>query len=163
MTSYTAHFEIDISPTEKRVTGLMDDLQQWSPAVGRSEHNRMEATVTFEAASIWKAMTFAREAFDGIIADPIRFEVLPTAVFDQRSQESEGSGLVSVTEASTQLGVSRQRVLQMIDEGKLQAERVGRSWNISATSLAWHLQAHKNFGARVALGGSGDGTTGGAA
>lgn len=143
MTSYTAQFEIDVSPTENRVLSLMDALARWSAAVGRSEYDRLEATVTFEAANAWKAMAYARETFDGLVPDPIRFEVLPTAVFDRRSEESAGeSQPVSVTEAAAQLNLTRQRVLQMIHENKIDATRVGHSFQINDASLRRLLRAN---------------------
>lgn len=136
MTSYTAHFEIDVSPTENRTDSLLDALAAWSPAVGRSDHGRLEGTVTFEAPTVWKAIGLARETFEGIVPDPIRFELLPTAVFDRRSDEGdEDREPIGVNEAAMLLDLSRQRVLQMIHEGKLDATSVGRSWAIKPTSV----------------------------
>lgn len=43
---------------------------------------------------------------------------------------------VGISEAAEQLGVSRQRVLQMIAEQRLPAERVGQSWSISEADIA---------------------------
>ncbi|WP_375001123.1 excisionase family DNA-binding protein [Aeromicrobium sp. CTD01-1L150] len=43
---------------------------------------------------------------------------------------------VGVSEAAERLGVSRQRVLQMIADRSLPAERVGRSWSINEVDLA---------------------------
>lgn len=114
----------------------MDALARWSASVGRSEHDRLEATVTFEAANVWKAMAYARETFDGLVPDPIRFEVLPTAVFDRRSEGADGDARpVSVAEAAAALNLTRQRVLQMIHEDKIEADRVGRSFQVSSASL----------------------------
>ena len=43
---------------------------------------------------------------------------------------------VSVTEAAERLGVSRQRVVQLIGDGRLHAVRLGRSWAITEGELA---------------------------
>ena len=46
--------------------------------------------------------------------------------------------VVGVSEAATALGVSRQRVLQLIADRRLRAERVGRVWAIDEVELARH-------------------------
>lgn len=43
---------------------------------------------------------------------------------------------VGVSEAAKRLGVSRQRVLQMIVDKRLPAERVGQSWSINESDIA---------------------------
>lgn len=43
---------------------------------------------------------------------------------------------VGVSEAAERLGVSRQRVLQMITEERLPAQRVGQSWSIKEADIA---------------------------
>ena len=43
---------------------------------------------------------------------------------------------VGVVEAAERLGVSRQRVLQMIADRRLPAERVGQSWSINESDIA---------------------------
>lgn len=142
MTSFTAHIEYKIGPTERRVEQMMEAFDQWQPAVGRSDHGLLEVTVTYEASDLWKAIAYARETFDLIAsADEIlRFEVLPTDVFDRRSEHGQNAHAapVSVSQAADRLGVSRQRVLQMIQEGKLEAERLGSgrpTYMISESSL----------------------------
>lgn len=44
--------------------------------------------------------------------------------------------LLSVADAADQLGVSPRRVRQLVDEGDLEASRFGRSWAVSAESVA---------------------------
>ena len=46
-----------------------------------------------------------------------------------------------VAEAATMLGVSRQRVLQLIHEGSLEAVKVGRAYFVSALSLQERMEA----------------------
>lgn len=43
--------------------------------------------------------------------------------------------LVSVTEAAATLGVTRQRVLQMIHEGTVNGFRVGNGWALSHAEI----------------------------
>ena len=46
---------------------------------------------------------------------------------------------IGVSQAADRLDVSRQRVLQMIAEGRLPAKRVGRSWAVAEVDLARHI------------------------
>ena len=43
--------------------------------------------------------------------------------------------LISVTDSAEVLALSRQRVLQMIDEGKLPAKKIGKTWILDRESL----------------------------
>jgi excisionase family DNA binding protein len=43
---------------------------------------------------------------------------------------------IGVAEAAQRLGVSRQRVLQMISGGLLPAERIGRAWSVQESDIA---------------------------
>lgn len=43
---------------------------------------------------------------------------------------------IGVAEAAQRLGVSRQRVLQMISDERLPAERIGRAWSIQESDIA---------------------------
>lgn len=54
---------------------------------------------------------------------------------------------VSVSEAATELGVSRQRVVQLIGAGRIAAVRVGRGWVIPEAGLA-EFQAARRPGVR---------------
>ena len=49
--------------------------------------------------------------------------------------EEVSGNLISVTEAAKQLGVIRQRVLQLIDAGRLPATKVGSTYVIKETDL----------------------------
>lgn len=42
---------------------------------------------------------------------------------------------MTTNDAAARLGVSRARVLQMIEEGKLKAEKVGRDWQVDPASV----------------------------
>jgi excisionase family DNA binding protein len=49
--------------------------------------------------------------------------------------EKESDRLLSTAEVATQLGVSRQRVLELITEDRLPARKVGRSYIVRATDV----------------------------
>lgn len=43
--------------------------------------------------------------------------------------------VVTTTKAAEMLGVTRQRIVQLITDGKLQAHKVGRDWLIRSESV----------------------------
>lgn len=45
------------------------------------------------------------------------------------------TGYLTITEAAERLGVSRQRVHQLIKQGRLEAEQVGHIWIIPESAL----------------------------
>jgi excisionase family DNA binding protein len=107
---------------------LIDALTGYSPAVGRSDRGRVEVIITVPADTLRQAVTTALPLLEqagnsGVIA----LEVMSTAEFDARLGVEPLPDLVSGPEAATILGVSRQRVLQMVEEGKLPGTLVGRS------------------------------------
>lgn len=59
----------------------------------------------------------------------------PESLRDERAGWSPVPELLSLAEAGERLGVSRQRVLQMIDSGKLPAVRVGKVYAVPAAAL----------------------------
>ena len=52
--------------------------------------------------------------------------------------------LEPVPDAAQMLGVSRQRVLQLIESGRLEAVKLGRDYFISSLSLQEYLDARTN-------------------
>jgi len=52
--------------------------------------------------------------------------------------------LEPVPDAAQMLGVSRQRVLQLIEAGRLEAVKLGRDYFISSLSLQEYLDARTN-------------------
>lgn len=64
--------------------------------------------------------------------------VLPLPLSYDKRSGNMGDMAIGIAEAAERLGVSRQRVLQMIADQRLPAERVGQSWSISEADLARH-------------------------
>lgn len=59
------------------------------------------------------------------------------------SVKINGMATVSVAEAAAALKLSRQRVVQLINTGRLDASRLGRSWAISDAELAAFMAARR--------------------
>lgn len=68
---------------------------------------------------------------------PYAVTALPTTAFDIRANLTDA--MLSVPQAAERLGVSEQRVRQLLGAGKLGGEKVGRDWLVSSASVAARL------------------------
>lgn len=115
----------------------MERLAGYHPTIGTSDRGWVCARISLPAEDLAQAChTAAAVITQALEAEAIAAEVMTEAEFDAREGwEPAPVDLVSVTEAAELLEVSRQRVLQMIDEHKLPATKVGRSWHIPRSAV----------------------------
>lgn len=131
MKYYTAVVEIskrgNMSAAE--VDTVMDRLNGYSPSLSVSPRGYRSARISVPAENLAAAATAAILAVTfahGLAVDgAVSIELMSEAEAELRDGSLEVPDLVGVTEAADMLGVSPQRVRQMIDEGKLAAHRVG--------------------------------------
>lgn len=125
---YTAEVEVArrADLTEDEVDAAMTALAEYAPALGVTPRGHQSARMTFPADSITQAATTAAfVAANALAGDVIRIEVMPEGEADLRIDEVPVPDLLSTVEAAELLGVSQQRVRQLIGEGKLASYRVG--------------------------------------
>lgn len=126
-THYAVDLELDTKPTEALVGRALDLLETYHPAASESPAGLLEVTVTVPADDLRQAVTTALA-----VAAPIGRVLVVTAqpeeVRDGRQGWDVVDELVGASEAAEILGVSRQRVLQMVGEGKLPNRKVGREY-----------------------------------
>jgi excisionase family DNA binding protein len=142
-TYYSTHIEFDrrnLAPDDAE--RLVDTLAEWHAAVGTSPRGWVDVQLTIPADSLEGAVrlalavtTPAIQATQSMQAQPLSITAMPEVEFDSRLGVTTMPDLVSVTDAAKALGVSRQRVLQMIDEGKLSSTRVGTTLAIPALEV----------------------------
>lgn len=145
-TSYNARAETTLDLNETSAEQLLDRLDGYHPAVGRSFFGRTEAVITLPAETLRQAISTATAVLDTAVAglgDVVSLEVLTTADFDRRVGLDPVPELVSVTEAAAELGVTRQAVLQRIDSGSLPASRIGTTWGIPRSSIEQVTREHR--------------------
>jgi excisionase family DNA binding protein len=107
---------------------LVTALEGYSPATGRSLLGRLDVTITVPAESLRQAATTALAVVEAAAGRPaVSVQVLPTDDFDRLNGLEPMPELLSVTEAAGVLGVSRQRVLQLVEAGTLPAQKVGNA------------------------------------
>lgn len=125
MKMYNAVVEVDRKDAAD-VDALMDQLEHHHPAVGISPRGWLEARISLPAETLTQACTTATlivEAATGAAA--IACEVMTEDEFDAREGFEPVPDLLGVTEAAEILGVSRQRIDQLVHAGKIQSIPVG--------------------------------------
>ena len=134
----TTHFVVAVETThdvdQAVADAWVDQLQAWHGVVSQGPGGHLVVTLTLPAESL------ASAAATGVIiaewlAPALVVEVMPEKVRDARQGWAPLPELLSVSEAATRLGVSRQRVLHLINAGDLPAERVGTAWVLSAAAV----------------------------
>lgn len=107
---------------------LITALEGYSPATSRSLLGRLEVIISVPAESLRQAVTTALALVETAAARPaLSVEVLLTDDFDRLNGLEPVPQLVSVTEAAGILGVSRQRVHELVETGMLPAQKVGNA------------------------------------
>lgn len=116
---------------------VLDAFAEWHAAIGRTMGNRLEVTLTIPAENLHQAALTALSLLGHFKGLPSArsMSVLRTADFDRRNGLEPVPPLVSVTEAAMSLGITRQRVLQMIHDGALHGIKVGNSWALVRTEI----------------------------
>lgn len=128
MTSYNVTVEMNLGPklAEGAADTMLGRLEGFSPAIGYSDHRRLEVTLTVPAETLWQAVhQGVLLAEEGTRLKAIHVEAIATDLFDARLGLPAMPELVSVSEAAEILEITRQRVLQLVQGGQLPSARVG--------------------------------------
>ncbi len=129
-TDYNAIIELGRGRGETATADdIIDALAGHGPVVSPLPRGRWELIITLPAAGLGTAATTAIAlASQASLGRPIiSLQVMTTAEFDRRidADEEKPADELTVTQVAGRLGVTQQRVRQMISEGKLPARRIG--------------------------------------
>ncbi|GGL27790.1 helix-turn-helix domain-containing protein [Phycicoccus endophyticus] len=131
-------YVIDIETTERDpelADEWIDQLAAWHGVVSAGPTGALVVTLSLPAEGLAQATATGLAIVAGL-ATPVAITAQPESMRDERQGWPRVPELMSVAEAAEALGVSRQRVLQMIDEGKVPAVRVGKVHAIPASAFA---------------------------
>ena len=118
---------------------LMDDLESLHVGVGSSPTGRLSVRMTFPAETVEQAFRVGTAIVEKAVA---RWnadltpslevaEILTEAEFDRREGWAHIPDLIGVPEAADILGVSRQRVLQLVESGRFASvQRIGERTSV---------------------------------
>lgn len=136
MTSFTIQAELDETLTADNSVALVTPVETRNGAVGRSALGRAELFFCVEADDIRDAIETAQQIVgDYYEAALVALRAVSSEDFEREADTAPLPALSSVSEAAEALDVSRQRVLQLVTEGKLPATKIGTTWAIRTASL----------------------------
>jgi len=121
--------------TDDMIDQVMDALTAWHPSIGTGPTGALEATMTVPAEHLSQAVAGGLAAIVAAGLSPVTVTAMPESVRDAREGWAPIPDLLSVTEAADELGLTRQRILQLISNAELPATRVGRGYAIPRTAL----------------------------
>lgn len=133
--TYNVVAELDAPFKAESVDQLLAPIADHAGAAGRSELGRTEVVFTLPADSVRQATTTALALLETYPWPVLSLRVLTTADFDRLTDALDVPPLLSVTEATTVLGISRQGVLDLIKNRALPATRVGNAWVLRESAV----------------------------
>lgn len=148
MKHYSIYIELEQrDPVPDLVTSVRDYLARFghSPAVGTSPRGWLDVQASAPGDSaLQAAAAVVAHAQDASGVEAIGIHVLTEAEFDARNGFAPATvpDMFSVTDAAQILGVSRQRILQMIEDHTLaSAKKVGSTWVIAQDDVLNRVSA----------------------
>lgn len=150
---WAAHVEVRrrTEPTPDELDDLMEVLGPFGAAFGMSPRGWLGVRLTVPAEGLRQAAMSATSLVQA--ADPrlrpLALEVMPEDEWEARQAFAlpwRLSDVIGTNEAADMIGVSRQRVLQMVAEGKLPGLVVGHSYVIPKQSVEQWLDQREMDG-----------------
>lgn len=139
MNEYVVEVEFGAPAGEELGVTIVDAFLPYDGVSGVSDHGNADVTASLFADSFADA---TRTALDAVAlvgrGEPIVLTVVQAADWDDR-QGVDGDSIIdvlSVTEVAQRLGVTRQRVHQLVGEERIPARRVGHSVVITQSAVA---------------------------
>lgn len=116
---------------------ILDAFMDWHAVVASAANRNIEVTISVVAEDMRQAclQSLALLSMHDSLPDACRIDVMRSSEYDKLNGFVPVPSLVSVTEAAAILGVSRQRVLQLIHEGSLNGMKVGNGWAVSRAEV----------------------------
>ncbi len=115
---------------------ILDALTGYHPALAVSDHGHPEVIISLPADTLGQAVSTALAVIEHATGRSVlTVAALTSSEHDRRIGVEHLPDLVGVTEAAAILGVSRQRVLQLIDAGSLAHARAGNAVVIPRTAV----------------------------
>lgn len=127
-----------------------DDLAESLPedyglALHRSDHGMVAITLTVRNGSVVEAIRAAVRYLRTLgLEAPYTVSALPTDEFDQRADAAALEGDLTVPQAAAALGVSEQRIRQLLAANRLGGRKAGRDWLVAGRSVRARLDSVTN-------------------
>lgn len=138
---YNVTVELDTEDCDGVNAYLADRaFQRYKPVVEPAPDGRVVVALTIEAAYLEQAANSALylvRCIDVGNCPPFAIQAMPTEEWESRGGAPEIPGMMTAAEAAAALGVSAQRIRQMLhpDHAQLVGVKVGRDWLVSRASV----------------------------
>lgn len=130
MNEYIVELELAVVASAEYGLALVEAFVNFDGVAGVSEHGNADLQACISAETLADASRLAFEAAVSVGAgEPIVLVVTEAKEWDHRQGivNDEFEDVMSVSEVAARLGVSRQRVHQLVGEGRIPVRRVGHS------------------------------------
>jgi len=133
---YQADLELTGKPlSDTEADGALDELPGLSAVISHDQPHP-EVLLTVQADSVVQATALAVAVVERATGRTVQCaQVMPAEVWDARQGFVPVPELIGATEAAALLGVSRQRIAQMAEEGKIPARRAGNALVFARASI----------------------------
>lgn len=139
MNEYVVEVEFAAPAGEELSVEIVEAFLHYDGVSGVSDHGNADVTASMFADSLADATRMALDAVAVVgRGEPIVLTVVQAADWDDR-RGFDGENIIdvmSVTEVAQRLGVTRQRVHQLVGEERIPARRVGHSVVIAESAVA---------------------------
>lgn len=133
---YVTETELDRrTPNTDELDAIIAGLADYHPALSTATSGNLTITLTIPADTLRQAATTTLAVVGADYGAPLTLSVQPEEVRDARLGWVPIPDLVGATEAAQILGLSRQRIQQLVTAGKLPATRIGRELAIPRAAL----------------------------
>lgn len=130
---YNVTVELDTDQPAESFADSLPDVH--SMVLHVSEWGRPALTMTLVgslAGAIATGLSIVQQVVD---VSPYSVEALPTEEFDRRTDVIAQPAMLSVPQAADMLGISEQRVRQLVTAGRLVGSKTGREWLVTLASV----------------------------
>lgn len=128
MTSYTVTATLrSRHPGAEWADTIHDQLGTYGAATAVDARGRAQVIITLEAASVRQAADLA----GALLTEHPVVELHAQLTSDYDNPVRDIPPLLSIADAATQLGITRQAVLDRINRGTLSARKVGRAYVVT--------------------------------
>ena len=134
MTQFNISIELPIRKfDDDTLDNLMDQFEEYHPAIAASPLGWAEAIITVEAETLRQALVTALAVAGGQV---VSITGMTTEEFDRRPADVERiPELLSVGQAASALGISAQAVRQKLAAGALAGTKVDGTWWLPAAAI----------------------------
>lgn len=146
MTEYNAIGHVNVSPTPRRTDAWLDALADYHPAIGHNDNGTTEIVITLNANVLEAAAAEALAVLLRAVGQLESFEIMTTAEYDRRTDAIDDPDYLGSTDAARLLGVSRQRMQQLAEDGTLPVIRIGERMLAFPRAAVEAYAAERNAG-----------------